>query len=146
MRIMSLKLYKATKSEMSWVNAVYEEIQFLPSDFNNEYIVIAEVNGEKAGLGRLIQINDALELGGMYVKDNYRGNGIAQKIVEHLLAQAPKGKLVYCIPFAHLVNFYKSFGFLDAEVTNATPQEIKHKIGYCSQTYKADTLLLQMVK
>lgn len=143
---MQTQLYKATETDMLWVDSIYTKIQFLPSDFDNEYIVIAEVNGEKAGLGRLIQINDVLELGGMYVKDNYRGNGIAQKIVEHLLAQAPKGKLVYCIPFAHLVNFYKSFGFLDAEVTSSTPQEIKHKIGYCSQTYKTDILLLQMVK
>lgn len=143
---MQTQLQKATKNDIHWVDSIYTKIQFLPSSFNKEYIVIAKVNDEKVGLGRLIQIGGILELGGMYVSDNYRGKGIAKAIVQHLLAQAPKGKLVYCIPFAHLASFYKSFGFVDAEITDEIPQEIKHKIGYCSQTYSTETLLLQMVK
>lgn len=140
------QLYTASKNDIPWIDSIYTKIQFLPSDYSKEYIVIAKANNEKVGLGRLIQIDNVLELGGMYVADNYRNKGIAGAIVKHLLAQAPKGKLVYCIPFAHLAGFYKSFGFVDAKISDDIPQEIKHKIGYCSQTYSTETLLLQMVK
>ncbi len=143
---MEIKLYKATLDIMPWVNEVYQRISFMPSDFSKEYIAIAEVEGKKIGLGRLVQIDDELELGGMYVEEEYRGKGIAQKIVEHLLQQAPKGKLIYCIPFVHLETFYKSFGFADAVVDDELPQEIKTKMGFCGKTYDTKILLLQLVK
>lgn len=143
---METTLYKAKESDMDWVNTTYANIKFMLSDLNNEYVVIADADGEKIGVGRLIQIGNKLELGGMYVDSKHRGKGIAKRIVEHLLQQAPKGVLVYCIPFKHLEAFYKSFGFEDAEINDAVPQEIKTKIGYCSQTYSTDTSLLQLVK
>lgn len=139
-------LYKAAKNDMPWVNGVYERITFMPSDFSKEYIAIAKMEGKRIGLGRLVQIDDVLELGGMHVEDEYRGKGIAKEIVEHLLAQAPKGKLVYCIPFKYLETFYKSFGFVDAPITTNLPQEIKTKMGFCGETYDTEISLLQMSK
>lgn len=143
---MVTQLHKATLSDKPWVDSIYTKIQFMPSDFSKEYIAIAYINGEKVGLGRLVQIEDVLELGGMYVDEGYRGKGIAKAIVQHLLAQAPQGKLVYCIPFAHLEVFYKSFGFVNAPVQENLPQEIKTKMGFCGKTYNTKVSLLQLLK
>ncbi|MBS0622859.1 MAG: GNAT family N-acetyltransferase [Verrucomicrobia bacterium] len=75
-------LRRAEPSEISWVNQCYAEVQFIHSNFDREVIAIAEVNGQKAGLGRLVTINDEnLELGGMYVFEEFRGQGIARKVL-----------------------------------------------------------------
>jgi hypothetical protein len=66
--------------------------------------------------------------------------------VLHLLQQAQTGKIVYCIPFAHLEGFYKSCGFSYAEINDTLPAQIKEKIGYCNQTFETKTLLLKLVK
>lgn len=82
------------ETELAWANARYEEVQFLPSTAK-DFLAVAEVGGEKVGLGRLVAVDDTTgELGGMYV----------------LPAYSPYQQL-FCIPFAHLESFYAGFGF-----------------------------------
>jgi len=40
----------AKNSEIDWVNARYQEIGFVESDYDKEHIVIAKVEGQRAGL------------------------------------------------------------------------------------------------
>jgi predicted GNAT family N-acyltransferase len=142
-----MTLRKALPADMDWVNGIYKSIDFLPSVYEKEYVAIATEGNTHYGVGRLITLDDGnYELGGMYVDSSQRGKGTARNIVMHLLQQAPKGATVYCIPFAHLENFYKSCGFADTEINDALPAEIKQKIGYCNQTFAAKTLLLRLVK
>lgn len=140
----SVSVRLATSEEIGWINSRYDEVGFVPSEISTEKIVIAEVGGEKAGLGRLVQITeDDAELGGMLVFENFRGHGIAGKIVELLLQQSRSYKRVFCIPFEHLNEFYGRYGFSKLEPdTIDIPPKVKEKHEWCNQNYEHRTLLL----
>ena len=109
----SLTVRTVKKAEMEWVNKCYDEVEFVHSNFDKEIIAVAELDGHRAGIGRLVTIDsNHLELGGMYVFESYRNRGVASAIVDFLLKRNSMGCTVYCIPFEHLVSFYKGFGFI----------------------------------
>ena len=71
-----ITLRAANPSEIAWINAQYDQVGFKHSNFDNEFIVIAEVSGQKAGLGRLQRIDSSVaELGGIFVNEQFRGLG-----------------------------------------------------------------------
>src|SRR5579862_6064334 len=92
-----IQIRLANPNEIEWINDCYDAIQFVHSDFEKEIIAIAEVDGQKAGLGRLVTLEDgSLELGGMYVLEAFRRHGIARQILPFLLNHVPSDKIVYC--------------------------------------------------
>jgi len=103
----------AKRDELDWINSKYEEVNFALSDFDNEHIIIAEVENHNAGIGRLVQINKHhIELGGIYVFSDYRNLGVAEKIVDNLCKQNPfNDTMIWCLPFENLLPFYTKFGF-----------------------------------
>lgn len=140
---MDVLIRKALEGELAWVNARYAEVRFVPSNIQNELIAIAEVDSQKAGMGRLVKINDdCFELGGMLVLESFRGLGLAKHIVEFLLAQT-SGKQIFCIPFAHLFELYHGAGFNRCEDLDSVPKLILEKYQWCQQYYEQDVLLLQ---
>nr|WP_282100236.1 GNAT family N-acetyltransferase [Aquimarina sp. MMG016] len=116
----------------------------MASDYDNEYIVIAEINNNACGLGRLTTIDtDNLELGGIYVFDEFRGLGVADQIVTHLMSKASKNKKIWCLPFNHLKDFYLKFGFKDHSLSDyQIPNKITSKYQWCNKTYDKGVLLL----
>ncbi len=136
---------KALLSEIEWINDRYKEVEFVPSHFENEVIAVAEVDGKKAGIGRLVRVDsENLELGGMYIFEKYRKMGLAKKIVEFLLKFASEEERVFCIPFSHLTKFYQSFGFMDAASVEV-PAQIQEKYQWCKEKYPIETSLLYLV-
>lgn len=136
---------KANKSELFWINSKYEEVHFMSSNYETELIVIAEFNGEKCGLGRLVQISDEdLELGGIYVFPSFRNQGVAEKIVAFLCDENDfKQQTIWCLPFEHLGDFYETFGFkLCEESSQIIPPQIRKKHQWCNTTYDKNVLLL----
>jgi GNAT superfamily N-acetyltransferase len=88
------------------------------------------------------------ELGGIYVQPAYRGQGLARRIVQGLLdlAAARDDGLetptpttittIWCLPFAHLLPFYTSFGF--EAVSRCSPQvpaTIRTTLGDCCTAF-----------
>lgn len=137
-----LTIRKAQPTELNWVNAQYQQINFQLSDYSNELIAIAEVNSKKAGVGRLVTVDgNTLELGGMYVLENYRKDGVARTIVSFLMAQV-QHKTLYCLPFEHLQHFYESCGFKPVTDLLKVPEKVLQKWEWCNQTYPNKTLLL----
>jgi N-acetylglutamate synthase-like GNAT family acetyltransferase len=133
----------AKRSEIEWINKRYDEVGFAHSDFENEQIVIAELDGKKAGLGRLVAIDEnSLELGGIYVFKDFRGKKVASKIVEFILSGDCKGKDIYCLPFEHLVPFYKRYGFVLCPDIKKAPEKIITKYYWCKNTYSHPVQLL----
>ena len=142
-----LRIRTAKRSEIEWVNKCYDEVEFVHSSFDKEIIAIAEFNNQNAGIGRLVRINsDSLELGGMYVFDVFRGNGIARKIVEFLLQHVQPTQMVYCIPFEHLVPFYKQCGFAPCTNLEQAPKDLLEKYQWCKEKYTQPTSLLVLEK
>lgn len=139
-----LKLRNAVKGEMDWVNSCYDQVEFVHSHFDHEIIAIAEYEGQKAGLGRLVKIDEQhLELGGMYVFENFRNKGIAKALVQFLLTNVTPSQKVYCIPFEHLVGFYKQCGFTDCSSIHLVPSKILDKVNWCQEKYAHPTALLE---
>lgn len=138
-----LKIRAAEKHEMTWINSCYDQVEFMHSHFDNEIIAIAEYNGEKAGIGRLVKVDEKnLELGGMYVFDSFRGKGAAREIVSFLLTHVQPSQTVYCIPFEHLLRFYKQCGFIHCSNFEFVPQKILDKYHWCQEKYTHPTALL----
>jgi GNAT superfamily N-acetyltransferase len=140
-----LKLRIDEKSEIAWVNERYDEVEFVHSNFDREIIAIAEFEEQKAGVGRLVSVDEAhLELGGMYVFEPFRGKGIAKKLVLFLLQHVRPSQTVYCIPFEHLVDFYKQCGFVLCSQHEQVPKELLEKYRWCKEKYSHPTSLLVM--
>lgn len=138
-----LNIRAAEKQEISWINDCYDQVQFMHSHFDSEIIAIAEFNGEKAGLGRLVEVDEKnFELGGMYVFESFRGKGIAKEIVNFLLTYVKPSQNVYCIPFEHLFQFYKQCGFGNCLNLESIPQIILDKYRWCQEKYTHPTALL----
>ncbi|QKX06391.1 GNAT family N-acetyltransferase [Aquimarina sp. TRL1] len=141
----SIRIKNATLDDMQWVNNTYSSIGFTHSDFSNEFIVIAETDQQKCGVGRLVFINNIhKELGGIFVAKKYRGLGIAKKIVLRLLQEKSKGQKIWCLPFKHLFPFYKQCNFIlyDHKTQRDVPQSILDKHQWCNKTYDQKVLLL----
>ncbi|HVE69793.1 MAG TPA: GNAT family N-acetyltransferase [Thermoanaerobaculia bacterium] len=139
-----LVLRTARPEETGWINEQYARAGFIPSDASDQ-VVIAELDGERAGIGRLVDAGGtAYELGGMYVLDRFRGAGIARAIVEELLRRA--GDLdVYCIPFADLEAFYASAGFHGIEAVGV-PQKIIEKLEWCEREIARAVILMKRIR
>ncbi|TDQ28439.1 GNAT family N-acetyltransferase [Tenacibaculum caenipelagi] len=135
---------QAEKEEIDWINAQYLSIDFKPSNFENEYIVIAEIDGKKCGLGRLVKIDKQnTELGGIYVFNDYRGLGVTDVIVQFLCKNNPfLNTIVWCLPFENLQDFYGKFGFIKQKLI--PPKEIAKKHEWCNTSgiYSKKVLLL----
>ena len=138
-----MNIRKAFKEDMHWINEQYDAIDFVRSDFDNEFIAIVEDEKQKAGIGRLVNIVPGVkELGGMFVTDGFRNKGIARQIVHFLLDQCPPTQTIYCVAFDHLVDFYKSCGFEDTKFPKQAPKEVISKIDWCQTQYPHRTTLL----
>jgi GNAT superfamily N-acetyltransferase len=138
-----IRVRSAERQEMEWVNDCYDQVEFVHSHFDQEIIAIAEFSGEKAGLGRLVKIDENnFELGGMYVFKPFRGKGIAREIVRFLLSHVKPSQTIYCIPFEHLLPFYKQCGFTACSDLGSTPSDILNKFRWCQEKYTQPTALL----
>lgn len=106
-------------------------------------IAIAEVDGVRAGIGRLQRIDEKnAELGGILVLSEFRGGGVARQIVRFLLEQSEQFLSVFCIPFEHLVPFYSDCGFHVLDRVEGVPLEIQKKLQWCGDTYENKTTLM----
>lgn len=134
---------EANKKEIDWINSRYAEVDFITSNFDNEFIVIAEVNEQKAGIGRLVVIDENnIELGGIYVFKEFRKMGVAENIVRFLCDANPfENRIIWCIPFENLKEFYGNFGFSKTKELKI-PKEIENKQIWCNKTYDKKVLLL----
>ena len=136
------------EADIKWLNEEYEKINFQLSNLKTDRIAIATYNGEYVGFGRLCHIgNSDFELGGMHVYPGYRKLGIARKIVQFLLENKALGATIYCLPFEHLKDFYKSEGFgeVSEESFHQIPRKILEKFHWCNKTYPHKVLLLSNI-
>lgn len=140
---MKITLRSARSDELEWINKKYDEVDFVHSNPANEVIAIAEVDGERAGIGRLIAVDEfSAELSGMYVFKNFRDLGISKYLISFLLDNGGDLKNIFCLPFAHLKKLYESFGFIITEVTSDVPKKVSDKFEWCNSHYEHEVLLL----
>ena len=128
-------------TELDWANACYADANFMPSS-RQDFLAVAEVGGNKAGLGRVVPVAaDMGELGGMYVLPAFRGQALAGKLVQFLLAESQLPTL-FCIPFAHLESFYARYGFGPLPDSLPIPESVAAKFAWCQRHYPTPVRLL----
>ena len=136
-----ITLRTARPDEAGWINERYVAVRFLPSDLSREIVIVAEIDGTPAGLGRLVPVDDSsCELGGMLVFEEFRGRGVARAIVDELLRHAA-GRAVYCLPFAELTELYAAAGFV---ATEDAPGAVLEKLAWCRRTYEQPVALMRV--
>jgi predicted N-acetyltransferase YhbS len=139
----SFAVRRARIDEAHWINERYDSVHFLRSDLSHDLVVVAELDGRPAGIGRLVPAGgDACELGGMLVFEEFRGRGVARAIIDELLRHAA-GRTVYCVPFADLEPIYEGAGFVRHEPDAAIPQHIREKLEWCAR--EIDRVVLLMI-
>ncbi len=143
----TITVKQAEKNEINWINAKYGEVDFVKSNYESEYIVIAKVGNNNAGLGRLVKVdNKNIELGGIYVFPNYRGLGVAENIVRNLCEKNPFGETtLWCLPFENLLKFYTKFGFENRENIKA-PEKVISKLNWCNSESKYGKKVILLCK
>jgi hypothetical protein len=137
MRAMHLRIAHA--DELQWINERYAEVGFVPSHAG-ELVIVAEIDGERAGIGRLVDVDEsACELGGMLVFERFRGLGVSRAIIDALLTHA-NGRTAYCIPFAELESLYAGAGFARTE---EAPEKVLEKYRWCQGAYDKPVILMK---
>jgi len=137
-----MRLRLAGANDQGWINERYDSVHFLRSDLSHDLVVVAEMDGQPAGIGRLVPAGaDACELGGMLVFEEFRGRGVARAIIEELLAHAA-GRTVYCVPFADLEPIYEGAGFVRTGPDDALPSHIREKLDWCAREIDRKVLLM----
>ena len=106
--------------------------------------LIAELDGVRVGLGRLVDLgfsgghpqipgDDGVELGGIFTESEVRGRGVGSAMVRALLAHACTGihaaVTTWCVPFAPLSDWYIGFGM--ERVQPPWPAKIAAKVDDC---------------
>ena len=106
-----IEVTAAEENELPAAQRFYESRGYggaaiVPSDF----VVLAKVQGRIVGVGRLCQEQELLWLRGMQVEPQFQSQGIGRKILE-LLDQEIGNRWCCCLPYDHLVNFYRQARF-----------------------------------
>ena len=141
-----INIRQANLSDLVWINEQYSSIGFLPSVFDREFILIAEVADEKAGIGRIVFLEEGhVELGGIFVLPSFRKKGIARLIVKDLIYKNPyPTKSIWCIPFENLKHFYGEFGFKTlSQKLEDLPKLISEKMRWCAKKITRPVVLMQ---
>ncbi|MEM1451176.1 MAG: GNAT family N-acetyltransferase [Planctomycetota bacterium] len=142
--------------EMPRTDAVYDELRFARSDPANTRMLCAESGGEMVGLGRLIDLGPraddgsddeggarVLELGGIWVAESARRQGIAGRLVAGLLDLAPPDAEVWCLPFEDLLPLYAAHGFL-VEPVDAAPAALEPRYRGCASEHERRVVLTRL--
>jgi GNAT superfamily N-acetyltransferase len=96
--------------ELSRVRTTYAAWGYTACAEPNDLVFLAERDGELIGLVRRTQEYDTLMLRGMHVAPAAQGQGVGTRLL-HVFVAELAGRECYCIPYAHLVDFYGRKGF-----------------------------------
>jgi len=100
----------------------------------SDFVVVGTQNGEIVGVGRLCQGEQLLWLRGMQVKSNLQRRGVGKKILRRL-EQEIGSRWCCCVPYRHLIDFYRQAGF--EEATGCLPPPLQTRLAsYLSRGLK----------
>ena len=81
-------------------------------------VLLAERDGELVGIVRLAAEGGVVVLRGMQVHPRFQRQGVGKRLLA-TVAQELDGRGCFCIPYAHLVDFYGEIGFRVIEPAKA---------------------------
>jgi amino-acid N-acetyltransferase len=105
-------LRPANEADFPIIRQIIRESRLNPTGLNWQRFIIAETpQGEFAGCGQIKpHAEGMLELASIAIPEPYREQGVASRIIEHLLANEPD-RPIYLTCRTELREFYEKFGF-----------------------------------
>jgi N-acetylglutamate synthase-like GNAT family acetyltransferase len=115
------KLRPAEHSDHAAIRRMIYQASINPLGLNwRRFVVITDQKGELAACGQIKPHRDGShEMASLAVLPDYRGQGLARSIIEHLLEQAPRP--VYLTCRGSLERLYQKFGFHTVELPQQMP-------------------------
>lgn len=137
-------LRKAKESDMAAINEIALKYDLDSNDTKASQFIVAEETGKIVGFGRLLPHTGCVELGTIGVVEEYRGKGIARKIINELLdmvrAGLPPAPSVYLTTL--IPSFFEQFGFKKLE--EAPPDCMIRKKEWCEGCVKVGCTVMKM--
>jgi len=135
---------KARQTDMAKINSIALKYDLDSNDMEFQQFIVAEEAGKIVGFGRLLPHEGCIELGTIGVVEEYRGKGIAKKIIERLLdlvraglKPAPSVYLTTLIP-----SFFEQFGF--KRLDEAPPDCMIRKKEWCEGCTKVGCTVMKL--
>jgi GNAT superfamily N-acetyltransferase len=127
-----IRIDVAPKSAHDTLNQLYLAWGYHGGIAPADIVYVATLNGRAIGLVRRTSEEGVLMLRGMQVDPSCQRQGIGKQLLRTLVDALPAGEC-YCIPFAHLAEFYNEGGFEIIDESEA-PGFLQQRIG----RYRAD--------
>jgi amino-acid N-acetyltransferase len=118
----TIGLRPATEGDQARIVEIVRAAQINPMDLRWDHFVVAvdEATGQIVGTGQMKPHRDGTwELASIATLPAYQKQGIAGRIIEHLLAQHTGTLYLTCM--GHMGPFYERFGFREVPQAEMTP-------------------------
>ncbi|PWH17570.1 MAG: GNAT family N-acetyltransferase [Anaerolineae bacterium] len=104
-------LRQACAADLPAIRTLIYQVGINPLGLNWRRFLVAETQaGEFIGCGQLKpHFDGSMELASLAVVPAWRGRGVARRIIQQLMRNAPRPLYLTCL--AHLGAFYEKFGF-----------------------------------
>ena len=109
---MSVTIRMAHSNDLSRMLAAYQAWDYGGGIALDDTAWLAEVGEELIGVVRIAPESGALVLRGMRIAEQWRGRGVGSQML-HIVAAWLGKRECYCVPYAHLVDFYGQIGFVE---------------------------------
>jgi N-acetylglutamate synthase-like GNAT family acetyltransferase len=139
-------LRSAQAGDAATIRRVILQAQINPLNLNwQRFILAVDERGQVIGCGQIKQHRDgSSELASIAVIPDWQGQGIARRIIEHLLGEHPGTLYLTCR--ASLGPFYQRFGFWPVQESEMPPyfQRIKRIFTHFQRITRQSEVLLVM--
>lgn len=122
---MDVKISNATRDDIVLIKKYINKFKLDPENIEHEQFIVAKINDELVGFGRLKPYPDCTELGAVGVIPKYRKKGIGKKLIKELIRKGPKD--IYIT--TDIPKYFHQFGF---KVITEGPNSIMEKCKICS--------------
>lgn len=109
---MNITVRIAQPSDLNRVLTAYETWDYGGGIQPEDTAWLAEAADELIGVVRIAPENGTLVLRGMRIAEQWRRRGIGSRMLR-ILAAWLGNRECYCVPYAHLVEFYKQIAFVE---------------------------------
>ena len=138
-------LHPATATDAKTIRQIISLVQINPISLNwRRFILAVDRQGKIIGCGQVKPHGDgSLELASIAVLPDWRGNGIARRIIDQLLEQYPGRLFLTCR--SRLEPLYQKFGFQAIQLADMPPyfQRLSRLVPLFNKLFhQPDTLLV----
>ena len=126
-RVISREIYiqKPAKIEFDLIKQLINLYELDNRDLHIEQFLVAKENNQLLGFGRIKTHKECDELCSLGVLETMRRRGIAKLLVKVTVEMAVRPIYLVCI----IPEYFKKLGFV---IVNHFPDEIEHKLNYCT--------------